>query len=111
MSPKTHVSPAKYTLLPSGSRTTMPHGSPVYVPSSALEEWNAFTSVNRTPSTVCVPPLFGPGRDRKSTRLNSSHRCNSYAVFCLKKNNKLGEPPRLNPPGAKTRVVMQVRLS
>src|SRR5437879_13779177 len=24
-------------------------------------------------------------KDRKSTRLNSSHRCNSYAVFCLKK--------------------------
>src|SRR5437867_8938211 len=24
-------------------------------------------------------------RDRKSTRLNSSHRTNSYAVFCLKK--------------------------
>src|SRR5437879_11282953 len=23
-------------------------------------------------------------RDRKSTRLNSSHRCISYAVFCLK---------------------------
>src|SRR5437762_11482829 len=23
------------------------------------------------------------GRDRKSTRLNSSHRCISYAVFCL----------------------------
>src|SRR5437879_8566993 len=26
--------------------------------------------------------------DRKSTRLNSSHRCISYAVFCLKKKNK-----------------------
>src|SRR5437879_3403324 len=26
--------------------------------------------------------------DRKSTRLNSSHRCNSYAVFCLKKKKK-----------------------
>ena len=26
--------------------------------------------------------------DRKSTRLNSSHRCKSYAVFCLKKKNK-----------------------
>src|SRR5437879_8874137 len=25
------------------------------------------------------------GEDRKSTRLNSSHRCISYAVFCLKK--------------------------
>src|SRR5437762_7765885 len=29
-------------------------------------------------------------QDRKSTRLNSSHRCNSYAVFCLKK--KQGRP-------------------
>src|SRR5437762_10042526 len=27
----------------------------------------------------------GLRRDRKSTRLNSSHRCISYAVFCLKK--------------------------
>src|SRR2546430_7784828 len=27
-------------------------------------------------------------RDRKSTRLNSSHSQISYAVFCLKKNNK-----------------------
>src|SRR5437867_5790583 len=27
--------------------------------------------------------------DRKSTRLNSSHRTISYAVFCLKKKNKL----------------------
>src|SRR5947208_13322302 len=26
-----------------------------------------------------------PGRDRKSTRLNSSHQIISYAVFCLKK--------------------------
>ena len=29
-------------------------------------------------------------KDRKSTRLNSSHRCISYAVFCLKKKkNKI----------------------
>src|ERR1017187_8246215 len=28
-------------------------------------------------------------RDRKSTRLNSSHRCISYAVFCLKKKKKI----------------------
>src|SRR6266516_6392576 len=27
--------------------------------------------------------------DRKSTRLNSSHRTISYAVFCLKKKKKL----------------------
>src|SRR5207248_11175629 len=28
-------------------------------------------------------------RDRKSTRLNSSHRTISYAVFCLKKKNRI----------------------
>src|SRR5258705_10168981 len=35
--------------------------------------------------------LFAPGswaRDRKSTRLNSSHLGISYAVFCLKKKKK-----------------------
>src|SRR2546429_5699716 len=29
-------------------------------------------------------------RDRKSTRLNSSHGYISYAVFCLKKKKKIG---------------------
>src|SRR5258708_16299749 len=43
-----------------------------------------------------VRPLVEPAdrlvtldRDRKSTRLNSSHQIISYAVFCLKKKNKL----------------------
>src|SRR3712207_7873986 len=31
----------------------------------------------------------GSGRDRKSTRLNSSHANISYAVFCLKKKKYL----------------------
>src|SRR2546430_309331 len=30
-----------------------------------------------------------PPRDRKSTRLNSSHSQISYAVFCLKKKKKI----------------------
>src|SRR5690625_5900174 len=30
------------------------------------------------------------GKDRKSTRLNSSHVAISYAVFCLKKKNICG---------------------
>src|SRR6267142_5983123 len=34
-------------------------------------------------------PVLGRGdRDRKSTRLNSSHMSISYAVFCLKKKKK-----------------------
>src|SRR3712207_7260789 len=49
-----------------------------------------------------VPRLFGipgdtgqergplrNGRDRKSTRLNSSHANISYAVFCLKKQKRI----------------------
>ena len=32
--------------------------------------------------------IQGHTTDRKSTRLNSSHRCISYAVFCLKKKKK-----------------------
>src|SRR5690625_6458517 len=37
------------------------------------------------------PPGRRPSRrgDRKSTRLNSSHVANSYAVFCLKKKIKV----------------------
>src|SRR2546429_3537936 len=34
-----------------------------------------------------APNTFS-GRDRKSTRLNSSHGYISYAVFCLKKKTK-----------------------
>src|SRR5437867_7030275 len=32
-----------------------------------------------------IDDQHGSGKDRKSTRLNSSHRTISYAVFCLKK--------------------------
>src|SRR2546429_4004318 len=39
-------------------------------------------------------PVFSPdGRDRKSTRLNSSHGSSSYAVFCLKKITRSRPPP------------------
>src|SRR5690606_41332499 len=49
----------------------------------------------------CGPGRQGPGphaggrrRDRKSTRLNSSHVKISYAVFCLKKKNSGDEAAR-----------------
>src|SRR3989440_3631913 len=38
---------------------------------------------------TCPLELPMPLGDRKSTRLNSSHDQISYAVFCLKKKNKL----------------------
>src|SRR2546430_4993759 len=39
------------------------------------------------------PALEGLSRDRKSTRLNSSHSQISYAVFCLKKKNEVFPVP------------------
>src|SRR2546421_1729831 len=37
---------------------------------------------------ITVGPATATVRDRKSTRLNSSHDQISYAVFCLKKKNE-----------------------
>src|SRR5437762_8266012 len=47
---------------------------------SAVWLWN-YCQLHPEPKPV-------PQTDRKSTRLNSSHRCISYAVFCLKKKKK-----------------------
>src|SRR5436189_1163786 len=41
------------------------------------------------PFTATLAAVNGFEIDRKSTRLNSSHRCISYAVFCLKKKNDI----------------------
>src|SRR2546430_9334780 len=45
----------------------------------------------RSPATRLTRGLVDEDRirDRKSTRLNSSHSQISYAVFCLKKKNRL----------------------
>src|SRR3712207_8502151 len=42
-----------------------------------------------TVGMVLPTVLDGPGSDRKSTRLNSSHANISYAVFCLKKKKTI----------------------
>src|SRR5256885_8081606 len=45
-----------------------------------------------------TPPQLTPlTEDRKSTRLNSSHLVISYAVFCLKKKNKIVTTSITNP--------------
>src|SRR5439155_20455068 len=44
-------------------------------------------SGSTTPHGGCASRRSTPSRDRKSTRLNSSHVAISYAVFCLKKKN------------------------
>src|SRR5947209_13135529 len=48
----------------------------------------AFLLVHRRDATLGRLPHHAVPRDRKSTRLNSSHANISYAVFCLKKKKK-----------------------
>src|SRR5216684_5286439 len=59
----------------------------------------SIVSGDRTFANGPLPSSTQPatsGRDRKSTRLNSSHGYISYAVFCLKKKNlRLNIPCRL----------------
>src|SRR5258708_18338075 len=43
-----------------------------------------------TPDFAYATARFKLSRDRKSTRLNSSHQIISYAVFCLKKKKNPG---------------------
>src|SRR5207244_12076906 len=64
-------------------------------PSRTALSWWALLFM--TPAVPADAPAWSPGsvlldshglavlRDRKSTRLNSSHQIISYAVFCLKK--------------------------
>src|SRR5207245_7751257 len=49
----------------------------------ALEEFEGNMKMERRPDGSV--DSFRSSRDRKSTRLNSSHGSISYAVFCLKK--------------------------
>src|SRR2546426_6866291 len=53
-----------------------------------ITEMSEHKKVIRIDETITVAELsqtMGVKRDRKSTRLNSSHLVISYAVFCLKK--------------------------
>src|SRR2546430_8722436 len=70
-----------------------------------------YTTLFRSPDAQIRVRRFEPrlrcrecdakGKDRKSTRLNSSHSQISYAVFCLKKKNR--HRLRLATPSHRTR--------
>src|ERR1039458_10801192 len=68
---------------------------PISITSCCLRDSDAFC------------PTMLARRDRKSTRLNSSHLGISYAVFCLKKKNKHGG--QKHAPAAPREALLQLR--
>src|SRR5437764_2577905 len=82
-----------------GSKISFNPPGQVGIPISMISEFPSF-SLNKfglaqsktelRPGTYSLN-FFAPhlSEDRKSTRLNSSHRCISYAVFCLKKKRHI----------------------
>src|SRR5690606_41806438 len=65
-------------------------------PARTLRDKNRSPAPCRQSAWASPPAPRGPGdtastRDRKSTRLNSSHVKISYAVFCLKKKKQSDE--------------------
>src|SRR2546426_2872466 len=84
--------------IPSGARTTKATSTTPTMNRFISEEIVTVASCCAVPSSTApitgptqlvVPPIIGMARDRKSTRLNSSHLVISYAVFCLKKKKKI----------------------
>src|SRR5437763_11356778 len=64
---------------------------PLTPDNSSAEYYDTIFAVAESPLQKDLLWVGTDDGDRKSTRLNSSHRCISYAVFCLKKKKQLKE--------------------
>src|SRR5437763_7572080 len=62
-------------------------GTPLLISLTLISGGKTTCNVRSKPRNFPPTVVVRWRRDRKSTRLNSSHRCISYAVFCLKKKN------------------------
>src|SRR2546427_7659589 len=83
--------PPRSTLFPYTTLFRSQRGRGVHAPAgSAVVDLEHARIEHPVAAVLCaarLPDPFCP-RDRKSTRLNSSHSQISYAVFCLKKKKK-----------------------
>src|SRR3712207_6966803 len=76
------------TLFRSGQHGEDPHPVHLREARRLVPESRRAAGAGRGSAAVTSSPGRGEARDRKSTRLNSSHANISYAVFCLKKKTQ-----------------------
>src|SRR5260221_389314 len=111
--PSVSLAPARRTIQPgqwfdgrSSTLVSLDGVSPAMDdPSSpGLHPWHYPRQTHNLSMLALAWLCLGVFQDRKSTRLNSSHTVISYAVFCLKKKNKMLKGHSSVRPGAKDRV-------
>src|SRR2546426_6351144 len=88
--------PPRSTLFPYTTLFRSPPGGPIadHDLHLASGEENGILATRRI--VPIAETAVGRTRDRKSTRLNSSHLVISYAVFCLKKKNNADIRQQIN---------------
>src|SRR5258708_26921155 len=80
--------PPRSTLFPYTTLFRSAGFAPDGIPPRAVRRRPLLPCGNRRKPQDPAGQSYGGTRDRKSTRLNSSHQIISYAVFCLKKKKK-----------------------
>src|SRR5699024_12604040 len=81
------IYPAQHPALPGEGLAGIDPGEHLIQSASGLEFLGQFGLLPTTLRALLGSRPNWPRKDRKSTRLNSSHVSTSYAVLCLKKNN------------------------
>src|SRR5438034_6439794 len=81
--------------------------APKFLDATDFSEGYAFVVAND--GTKLFGIIDKSGKDRKSTRLNSSHTVISYAVFCLKKKKKKNN--KKNEHNKKTNTVQRHKIT
>src|SRR5690625_6616361 len=79
---------SRYSRAPADSRASARYGGRYSAGRSEVASPPISTSASRAGLRLCRNAVVASTRDRKSTRLNSSHVAISYAVFCLKKKKE-----------------------
>src|SRR2546430_8777356 len=90
--------PPRSTLFP---YTTLFRSDPLWLDGLCLSgeiAWGRLNAIRNAEVGMRNRKVGPVKRDRKSTRLNSSHSQISYAVFCLKKKKTVQSHPYMPPP-------------
>src|SRR5690348_18052956 len=77
-----------YTTLFRSARRELDAGRSVAIATDLQTGKRSLVPANTCTAENVYVEVLHPSRDRKSTRLNSSHPSISYAVFCLKKKKQ-----------------------